>query len=47
MQWDTSNAQAGFSANPKTWLPVPAGYASVNVKSELADPGSLLTGIGS
>jgi alpha-glucosidase len=42
MQWDTSNAQAGFSTNPKTWLPVPAGYASVNVKSELADPGSLL-----
>jgi len=42
MQWDTSNAQAGFSANPKTWLPVPAGYETVNVKSELADPDSLL-----
>jgi alpha-glucosidase len=42
MQWDTSNAQAGFSVNPKTWLPVPAGYESVNVKSELADPDSLL-----
>jgi alpha-glucosidase len=42
MQWDTSNAQAGFSSNPKTWLPVPAGYDAVNVKSELADPDSLL-----
>lgn len=42
MQWDTSNAQAGFSANPKTWLPVPAGYQAVNVQSELADPDSLL-----
>jgi alpha-glucosidase len=42
MQWDTSNAQAGFSSNPKTWLPVPASYAAVNVKSELADPDSLL-----
>jgi alpha-glucosidase len=42
MQWDTSNAQAGFSANPRTWLPVPPSYEAVNVKSELADPDSLL-----
>jgi alpha-glucosidase len=42
MQWDTSNAQAGFSVNPKTWLPVPANYASINVQSERADPQSLL-----
>src|SRR6201996_3835195 len=42
MQWDTSNAQAGFSTNPKTWLPVPASYAAINVQSEQADPGSLL-----
>ena len=42
MQWDTSNAQAGFSTNPKTWLPVPASYATTNVKSELADADSLL-----
>jgi alpha-glucosidase len=42
MQWDTSNAQAGFSSNPQTWLPVPASYAAANVKSELADPDSLL-----
>jgi len=42
MQWDTSNAQAGFSKNPRTWLPVPANYRTINVKTELADPASLL-----
>ena len=43
MQWDASNPQAGFSSNPHTWLPVPAGYTSVNVASESKDPGSLLS----
>ena len=42
MQWDTSNAQAGFSSNPHTWLPVPKDYQTVNVQSELARPDSLL-----
>jgi len=42
MQWDDSNPQAGFSTNPKTWLPVPASYTAVNVKAELADPNSVL-----
>jgi len=42
MQWDATNAQAGFSTNPRTWLPVPTSYPTVNVASELADPGSLL-----
>jgi alpha-glucosidase len=42
MQWDTSNAQAGFSRNPKTWLSVPANYRTINVKTELADPASIL-----
>jgi len=42
MQWDASNPQAGFSTNPKTWLPVPANYTTLNVKAELADPNSLL-----
>ena len=42
MQWDTSNAQAGFSTNPKTWLPVPPDYRTVNVQTESADPQSLL-----
>jgi len=42
MQWDVSNAQAGFSTSPHTWLPVTADYRSVNVQSEAADPDSLL-----
>lgn len=42
MQWDPSNAQAGFSTNPKPWLPVPANYKTLNVKSQLADGDSLL-----
>ena len=42
MQWDTSNAQAGFSTNPKTWLPVPPDYRTVNAQTESADPHSLL-----
>jgi alpha-glucosidase len=42
MQWDASNAQAGFSTNPHTWLPVTADYRTVNVQSEAADPSSLL-----
>jgi alpha-glucosidase len=42
MQWDQSNGQAGFSSNPKTWLPVSSNYKTVNVQSELADPYSLL-----
>jgi alpha-glucosidase len=41
MQWDTSG-QAGFSANPHTWLPVTANYPTVNVQTESADPQSLL-----
>jgi alpha-glucosidase len=41
MQWDAS-AQAGFSTNPDTWLPVTPDYPRVNVQSELADPDSLL-----
>jgi alpha-glucosidase len=42
MQWDDANAQAGFSSNPHTWLPVQANYRTVNVRTELADPGSIL-----
>ena len=42
MQWDASNAQAGFSTNPRTWLPVTPDYRTVNVQSEPADPESLL-----
>jgi alpha-glucosidase len=42
MQWDASNAQAGFSTDARTWLPVPPGFERINVQSELADPDSLL-----
>jgi alpha-glucosidase len=42
MQWDSSNAQAGFSCNPRTWLPVPPDYATINVQAESADRDSLL-----
>ena len=42
MQWDASNAQAGFSTDSKTWLSVPANYKTINVKTEMADPNSLL-----
>lgn len=42
MQWNASNPQAGFSTNPKTWLPVPPNYKTVNVQTESAELGSLL-----
>jgi alpha-glucosidase len=42
MPWDASNAQAGFSTNSHTWLPVTADYRSVNVQAQAADPDSLL-----
>lgn len=41
MQW-TPQAQAGFSTNPKTWLPVADNYRTVNVQTESADPNSEL-----
>ena len=42
MQWNASNAQAGFSISKNTWLPVPANYKTINVETEHADPNSLL-----
>ena len=41
MQW-TPGAQAGFSTNPHTWLPVPPDHRTINVRSEARDPGSEL-----
>jgi alpha-glucosidase len=42
MPWDASSPQAGFSTNPRTWLPVTPDYRTINVQSELEDPDSLL-----
>jgi len=41
MQWNSSTA-AGFSRNPKTWLPVAPDYKQVNVEAESQDPNSML-----
>ncbi|WP_370245708.1 alpha-glucosidase [Acidipila sp. EB88] len=41
MQW-TADAQAGFSTNAHTWLPVAADHTTLNVVSEEQDPNSLL-----
>ncbi len=42
MQW-TPGPQAGFSANPHTWLPVASDYRTVNVQVESGDQQSLLS----
>ena len=42
MQW-TAGPQAGFSTNPKTWLPIPASYKTINVDVESKDPDSELS----
>jgi alpha-glucosidase len=42
MQWNPGS-QAGFSSNPKPWLPVTANHTTVNVESESKDPDSLLS----
>lgn len=41
MQWSDDTA-AGFSSNPKTWLPVQENYISINVDNQLANKNSLL-----
>lgn len=41
MQWDTSK-NSGFSIATSTWLPVAPDYVTVNVKTEEAEPTSLL-----
>jgi alpha-glucosidase len=41
MQW-TPGPQAGFSTNPKTWLPIPPSYKTINVAVESKDPDSEL-----
>jgi alpha-glucosidase len=41
MQW-TPGPQAGFSTNPRTWLPVNPDHDVINVATERATPDSLL-----
>ncbi|HZL26523.1 MAG TPA: alpha-glucosidase [Acidobacteriaceae bacterium] len=41
MQW-SPDAQAGFSTDPHTWLPVEPAYTTVNAATETADHDSLL-----
>ncbi|HEY2660626.1 MAG TPA: alpha-glucosidase [Caulobacteraceae bacterium] len=41
MPWSAA-PQAGFSANPQTWLPIPDSYKAVNVAAQSADPASTL-----
>jgi len=41
MQWKPG-AQAGFSTNPQTWLPVAPDFKTVNVQTESGDAESLL-----
>jgi alpha-glucosidase len=41
MQW-TAGAQAGFSTDANTWLPIPPSAGSTNVQTERVDPNSLL-----
>jgi alpha-glucosidase len=41
MQWDAFG-DAGFSNAPKTWLPIPPAYTTVNVATEEHDPNSML-----
>ena len=40
MQW-TPGPQAGFSSNPRTWLPIPPSAKRTNVETEMRDPNSL------
>lgn len=41
MQW-AADAQAGFSSNSLTWLPIPSSYKTTNVQTEEQDQESLL-----
>ena len=42
MPWDGTAPPFDFSPNPDTWLPIPAGWASLTVARQLADPNSTL-----
>jgi alpha-glucosidase len=42
MVWVTDNAQGGFTAAARPWLPVPSAHLSRSVAAQAADAGSLL-----
>ena len=42
MQWNPSPPSAGFSTNPKPWLPIAPNYKQINVATEFATADSLL-----
>ena len=42
MPWEGDAPPFGFSANPRTWLPVPAEWAALTVERQTPDPGSTL-----
>jgi alpha-glucosidase len=43
MPWDGDAPPFGFSANPDTWLPIPAAWSSLTVEKQLRDPDSTLS----
>jgi alpha-glucosidase len=42
MPWSGDTPPFGFSANPQTWLPMPAEWSALTVERQLADPDSTL-----
>ncbi|WP_127900272.1 alpha-amylase family glycosyl hydrolase [Solirhodobacter olei] len=42
MVWQKDNASGGFSAAPRTWLPVPSTHLPLAVAEEERDPGALI-----
>jgi alpha-glucosidase len=43
MPWEGDAPPFGFSANPRTWLPIPAEWSSLTVEKQLASPDSTLS----
>lgn len=43
MPWGGSSPPYGFSAQPSTWLPMPANWAELTVEAQLEDPTSMLS----
>jgi alpha-glucosidase len=41
--WSGDSPAYGFSTNPDTWLPMPAGWGPLTAQAQAADPGSMLS----